>query len=427
MQGVVLADFGLQVVCMDVDEQKIEALNQGIVPIYEPGLKELMDKNVRAGRLCFTTDMREAVEGAQALFIAVGTPPADDGSADLRHVLSVARSIGEHLKDYLVVVDKSTVPVGTAALVRKTIQDELDRRGVDCVFDVASNPEFLREGKAVNDCKIPDRVVLGCDSDRAREVLKKVYNVLYINQTPFVFTEIETAELIKYASNAFLAVKISFINEMALIAEKAGANIQEVAQAMGMDGRISPKFLHAGPGYGGSCFPKDTKAIADMARKQGEEALVIEAAIRANEKQKAKMVEKITSVLGSLQGKTIAVLGLSFKPDTDDMRDAPALAILEGLAAAGAHIKAYCPQGMKESKWRLKAIDQQITYCLNEYESAKNADALVIITEWNQFRGLDLYEIQSLMQGRHLFDLRNIFAKDSQVRQLFDYHPVGRT
>jgi len=427
VQGVILADFGLHVICMDVDQKKIDRLNAGEVPIYEPGLSELMHKNVKDGRLTFTSDMKKAVETADSIFIAVGTPPADDGSADLRYVLAVAKAVGEYLNGYKVIVDKSTVPVGTARLVRDTIQKELDARNSDLEFDVASNPEFLREGKAVNDCQRPDRVVLGCDSDRARDLLKKVYNVLYINQTPFIFTEIETAELIKYAANAFLAVKISFINEMALIAEKVGANVQEVARAMGMDGRISPKFLHAGPGYGGSCFPKDTKAIADIARKHGEQAMVIEAAIQANEKQKLKMVEKIIFSMGDIKDKTIAVLGLSFKPDTDDMRDAPALTILEGLAAKGAQIKAYCPQGIEESKWRLEEIDHQITYCHDEYESAKNADALIIMTEWNQFRGLDLEKIAKLMKGNFLFDLRNIYAKDEQVRKIFQYRPVGRT
>lgn len=427
VQGVILADFGLQVICMDVDQKKIDRLNAGDVPIYEPGLAELMKKNVDAGRLSFTSDMKEAVESADSIFIAVGTPPADDGSADLRYVLAVAKSIGEFLNGYKVIVDKSTVPVGTARQVKAAIQKELDVRGVDHEFDVASNPEFLREGKAVNDCQRPDRVVLGTDSERARDLLKKVYNVLYINQTPFIFTEIETAELIKYASNAFLAVKISFINEIALLAEKVGANVQEVARAMGMDGRISSKFLHAGPGYGGSCFPKDTKAVADIARKHGEETLVIEAAIKANEKQKNKMVEKITSSMEDLENSTIAVLGLSFKPDTDDMRDAPALTILDGLAAKGVQIKAFCPQGIEESKWRLEHIDNQITYCHDEYEAAKNADALVIMTEWNQFRGIDLEKMKKLMKGDFLFDLRNIFAKDEQVRGLFQYRPVGRS
>ncbi len=412
---------------MDVDQRKVDLLLEGKVPIYEPGLKELMHKNVVDGRLHFSSSMQEAVEGAEVIFIAVGTPPAEDGSADLKHVLRVAQSIGEYLNGYKVVVNKSTVPVGTGRLVKETIQKELDKRACREPFDVASNPEFLREGRAVSDCQRPDRVVLGTESEKAQKILKKVYNVLYINQTPFVFTEIETAELIKYASNAFLAVKISFINEMALLAEKVGANIQEIARSMGMDGRISPKFLHPGPGYGGSCFPKDTLAIADIARKEGEEMMVIEAAIRANEKQKIKMIEKIETHMGGVEGKVIAVLGLSFKPDTDDMRDAPSIMILEGLAARKGQLKAYCPQGIEEAKWRLKGIDSQVTYCHDEYDASKGADALVIMTEWNQFRGLDLPRLASLMRGDFLFDLRNIYAKDGEVRRIFQYCPVGRT
>ncbi|OQY31734.1 MAG: UDP-glucose 6-dehydrogenase [Spirochaetaceae bacterium 4572_59] len=426
VQGVILADFGLNVVCMDVDQDKIDRLNSGEVPIYEPGLSELMHKNVADGRLKFSSDMKMAVETADTIFIAVGTPPAADGSADLKYVLSVAKSIGEHLNGYKVVVDKSTVPVGTARLVKQTIQAELDTRGAVFEFDVASNPEFLREGKAVKDCQWPDRVVLGTDSQRAKDLLKRVYNVLFINQTPFVFTEIETAEMIKYAANAFLAVKISFINEISQLSEKVGANVQEIARAMGMDGRISPKFLHAGPGYGGSCFPKDTKAIADIARKNGERTLVIEAAIEANERQKTKMVEKIEREMEEIKDKTIAILGLSFKPDTDDMRDAPALTILRGLAAKGARIQAYCPQGIEEAKWRLEDIDDAITYCHDGYDAVKHADAMVIMTEWNQFRGIDLEKAKKLMSGDLLFDLRNIYAKDDSVRNIFRYRPVGR-
>jgi UDPglucose 6-dehydrogenase len=310
-------------------------------------------------------------------------------------------------------------------LVKESIQKEIEGRNVDIDFDVASNPEFLREGKAVRDCQLPDRVVIGTDSERAQSKLKEVYNVLYINQTPFLFTEIETAELIKYAANAFLAVKISFINEMALLADKVGANINSVAQAMGMDGRISPKFLHAGPGYGGSCFPKDTKAIADIARKNGLESLVIEAAIKANEKQKQYMVSKIMSHMGSVENKTIAVLGLSFKPDTDDMRDAPSIDIIQGLVNYGASIKAFCPKGITESKWRLKEIDKSITYCADEYDAVKDADAFVVMTEWNQFRGMDLKRVKSLMRGEYLFDLRNIFSKSPSARELFANWGVG--
>lgn len=426
VQGVILAEFGLDVICMDVIEEKINMLKQGVVPIYEPGLKELLDKNVEAGRLSFSTDMKNTVESTDVIFIAVGTPPKDDGSADLKYVIEVAKSIGQYLNGYKVIVDKSTVPVGTGQMVKETIQSVLNDRGVEYSFDIVSNPEFLREGKAVGDCLKPDRVVIGYDSDRAAEVMKKVYDVLYINETPFLFTDVATAEMIKYASNAFLAVKISFINEMALLAEKVGANVQEIARAMGMDGRISPKFLHAGPGYGGSCFPKDTKAIVDIAKKYGEEFKVIEGAIEANEKQKRRVIEKIVERMNGVEGKTIAILGLSFKPETDDMRDAPSIDIIKGLVKNGAKIKAYCPQGMKEAKWRLAEQADHIQYCENEYDAVENADATVFMTEWHQFRGMSLQRMKELMSGSFVFDLRNIHVKDKNVRDMFNYFPLGR-
>ncbi len=428
VQGVIMAEFGMSVTCMDVIEEKINMLQQGKLPIYEPGLKELLDKNVEAGRLKFTTDMKETTENSEVIFIAVGTPPMEDGSADLQYVLQVARDIARYMNDYKVIVDKSTVPVGTGKLVRETMQEMLNEREVGYSFDVVSNPEFLREGKAVRDCLTPDRVVIGTESEKAQNIMKKVYDVLYINQTPFLFTNLETAEMIKYASNAFLAVKISFINELALLSEKVGANIQEIARGMGMDGRISPKFLHAGPGYGGSCFPKDTKAIADIARKHGEELKVVEAAITANEKQKQKMVEKIVHAMGTdgyLQGKVIAVLGLSFKPDTDDMRDAPSIDIINGLVEKGAVIQAYCPQGMEEAKWRLENIKDFIKYFGCEYEATQGADAVVIMTEWHQFRGMNLSKIKENMRGSYLFDLRNIFLKNQNDVAEFDYYGVG--
>ena len=426
VQGVIMAEFGLDVICMDVSEEKIESLRNGVVPIYEPGLKELLDKNMKAGRIQFTTDMKFTTENSEVIFIAVGTPPALDGSADLHFVLEVAKSIGQYMNGYKVVVDKSTVPVGTGKLVRETIQKELDNRGLDYEFDIVSNPEFLREGKAVGDCLRPDRVVIGTESDRAKEIMKKVYDVLFINETPFVFTNIETAEMIKYASNAFLAVKISFINEISLLAEKVGANTQEIAKAMGKDGRISPKFLHCGPGYGGSCFPKDTKAIVDIAKKHGEEMYVIKAAIDANEKQKRKMVEKIISKMDGVEGKHIAVLGLSFKPDTDDMRDAPSIDIIRGLVQAGAKIQAYCPEGMREARWRLEDCENSITYCADEYSAVNEADAVVLMTEWNQFRGMKLEKVKERMKDNYYFDLRNVYAKDSKVREIFRYYPVGQ-
>lgn len=426
VQGVIMAEFGLNVICMDISEEKINSLKNGVVPIYEPGLKELLEKNMKAERIEFTTDMKYVTENSDVIFIAVGTPPALDGSADLHFVLEVATNIGKYMNGYKVVVDKSTVPVGTGKVVRETIQKELDSRNLDYEFDIVSNPEFLREGKAVGDCLRPDRVVIGTESERAKEIMKKVYDVLFINETPFVFTNIETAEMIKYASNAFLAVKISFINEISLLAEKVGANTQEIAKAMGKDGRISPKFLHCGPGYGGSCFPKDTKAIVDIAKKYGEDMYVIKAAIDANEKQKRKMVEKIIDKMEGVEGKHIAILGLSFKPDTDDMREAPSLDIIRGLVQAGAKIQAYCPEGMKEARWRLEDYENSITYCADEYSVVNEADAVVLMTEWNQFRGMNLDKVRARMKGNFYFDLRNVYARNTHIREEFKYFPIGQ-
>ena len=426
VQGVILAQFGLNVICVDNNKEKIDKLNNGEVPIYEPELEDYLIKNIKEKRIEFTTDIEYAVKNSEVLFIAVGTPPADDGSADLKYVLEVANSIGEFMNNYKVIVDKSTVPVGTGKLVRETIEKKLKERNSNLSFDIVSNPEFLREGRAVSDCLRPDRVIIGSESEKATEIMKRVYNVLYINETPFVFTNVETAEMIKYASNSFLAVKISFINEMALLAEKVGADIQKIAKAMGQDGRISPKFLHAGPGYGGSCFPKDTKAIADIARKHGEKLNVVEAAIEANEKQKKRMVEKIVTNMGNVKNKTIAILGLSFKPETDDMREAPSLDIIEGLIKNGAKIQAYCPQGMHEAKWRLENFSDNIQYCENEFEAVKDVDATVIVTEWNQFRGMNVKRMKELMKDNYLFDLRNIYVKNPEVRNLFKYFAVGK-
>jgi len=423
--GACLADFGHDVICMDVDKKKIEGLQNGIMPIYEPGLDDIVERNYQYKRLSFTTDIEFTVKNSDVLFIAVGTPPKDDGSADLQYVLSVAHDIGKYIDRHKVVVDKSTVPVGTGQLVKKTISEQIRKRGQDIDFDVVSNPEFLREGKSIQDFTHPDRIVIGCESQKAEELMKQVYRVLYINNIPFVSTNIETAEMIKYASNAFLAVKISFINEMALLSEKVGANVQEIAKAMGMDGRISPKFLHAGCGYGGSCFPKDTKAIVDIAAKNGIDFKVISSAIEANEVQKMKMVEKITNAMGDVSGKTFAVLGLTFKPDTDDMRDAPSLVIIPELIKKGAQIRTFCPQGFKESSWRLEKFSDNIKYCTDSYDAAEKSDAVVILTEWNQFRGLDLEKIRSLMKDDFFFDLRNVYAKDALIRKMFRYSGVG--
>jgi len=428
VQGVILAEFGMKVICMDIIEEKVNMLNKGVLPIFEPGLKEMLDKNIEANRLIYTTDVKETIENSEVIFITVGTPPMEDGSVDLKYVYDVAKDIAKYMNGYKVVVNKSTVPVGTGKLVEKIIKEILIERKVSYEFDIVSNPEFLREGKAIKECLTPDKVVIGTESEKARDIMISVYDVLYINHAPFILTSMETAEMIKYSSNAFLAVKISFINEIALLSEKVGANVQEIARALGMDGRISPKFLHAGPGYGGSCFPKDTRAIADIGRKNDEEMLIIEAAIKANEKQKEKMVDKIISNMGdegSLKGKTIGILGLSFKPETDDMREAPAIYIINGLVQAGAKIQAYCPKGIKEAKWRLEHLGNSIKYMNDEYEAAKEADAIVIVTEWHQFRGIDINKLISNMNDNYIFDLRNIFSRKKDMDKV-KYFGVGK-
>ena len=423
--GVCLADFGNEVINVDIDQEKIDELKAGIVPIYEPGLNDVMERNVRDKRIHFTTNSKKAIEKSEVIFISVGTPSDDNGGADLSAVMKVAKTIGENMNGYKVVVDKSTVPVGTGRKVAEVIQSELDNRGVDYNFDVVSNPEFLREGKAIYDFTHPDRIIIGTESEKARDILSEVYRALYLNDVPFVFTNLETAEMIKYASNAFLATKISFINEMSVLCEKVNANVQEVAKAMGMDGRIGDKFLHSGPGYGGSCFPKDTKAIVRIAEENGADLKVIQAGIDANEAQKEHMVEKIVNKLDDLEGKTLGILGLSFKPETDDMRESPALTILPGLIEKGAKIRAYDPEAIKEATWRLEDYEQEIIYCANEYEVMKGADALVLITEWNQFRRLDLERVKDLLAEPVFFDLRNIYESEEVEKYGIDYIGVG--
>jgi len=412
--GSCLSDFGLNVICVDVDAEKIAKLQAGKVPIYEPGLEAIVERNMYYKRLSFTTDVEEAVKKSEVIFIAVGTPPAPDGSADLTYVEEAARTVARVMDGYRVIVDKSTVPIGTARKVEAWVREELSKRGVSYEFDVVSNPEFLREGSAVYDFTHPDRVVLGCESPRALEKMKQVYRVLYLNETPFIETNWETAETIKYASNAFLAVKITFINEMANLCEAVGANVQDVARAMGKDGRIGPKFLHPGPGYGGSCFPKDTRALAETARRVQVPLRIVEAAIEANEAQKRRMVEKISRAFedkGGLEGKTIAILGLAFKPNTDDMREAPSLTIVPELARRGCSLRVYDPAAMEEAKRRLADLEDRIVYCQDEYDAAEGADALAILTEWNQFRNLDLGRIRTSLRAGLFFDLRNIYKR----------------
>ncbi|NOY52981.1 MAG: UDP-glucose/GDP-mannose dehydrogenase family protein [Deltaproteobacteria bacterium] len=419
VSGTCFAEFGINVTCVDNNRAKIDALNEGKVPIYEPGLEDMVQKNVREERLFFTTNIQEAVEKALVIFIAVGTPQGDGGAADLSYVEEVAREIGRYMNGYKVIVDKSTVPVGTGKRVANIIRENQTGH---YSFDVVSNPEFLREGSAIEDFMRPNRVVIGTSSDQAQAIMKDLYKPLYLIEAPMLFTSVESAEMIKYASNAFLATKISFVNEIANLCEKVGADVHHVAKGMGLDGRISSKFLHAGPGFGGSCFPKDTAALARLGKNHEVEMQVVRAAIQANESQKEKMVGKITSVVGDLAGKTIGVLGLSFKPNTDDMRDAPSLVIIKGLQRQGASIRAYDPEAMEASK----ALLREIEYCGNPYEVADGADALVLVTEWNQFRMLDLEKLKELLKSPVLVDLRNVYEPETLRAAGFTYTCVGR-
>jgi len=420
--GTCFAEFGHHVTCVDKISEKIENLRKGIIPIYEPGLDALVSKNVSEGRLGFTTDLESAIPVADAVFIAVGTPTSrrGDGYADLTYIYEASKEIAPHLKGYTVIVDKSTVPVGTARQVHRIISEQ----NTDADFDVASNPEFLREGAAISDFMRPDRVVIGVDSERAEKVLREIYKPLYLIETPIVCTSIETAELTKYAANAFLAVKISFINEIANVCEAVGADITALAKAIGMDGRIGSKFLHPGPGYGGSCFPKDTLALMRIVQEYGENVHIVQAAVEVNAAQKARMVKKIRDALGGSEaGKTIGVLGLTFKPETDDMRESPSLSILPALLEKGAVLKAHDPKGINEAK---KYMPQGIEYVQNAYKAAEGADALVLMTEWNQYRALDMEKIKSFMNQPVFIDLRNVYDPESMEKMGFKYKSIGR-
>ncbi|MBR4377029.1 MAG: UDP-glucose/GDP-mannose dehydrogenase family protein [Spirochaetia bacterium] len=421
VSGACFAEFGWDVTCIDKSAERIESLKQGIIPIYEPGLDELVLRNVKAGRLSFSLDYAPYVEDSDAVFIAVGTPSRrGDGHADLTYVYAAAQEIAAHLSGYTVVVDKSTVPVGTAREVAAIIR----KANPKADFDIASNPEFLREGSAIGDFMRPDRVVIGVESDRAKAVLKELYRPLYLLETPMVITNLETAELIKYASNAFLAAKISFINEISALCEKTGADIKAISKGMGLDKRIGSKFLHAGPGYGGSCFPKDVAALIRIFHDNGLESRILEAVTHVNQNQKLRMAEKIKDLLGQdLTPKNIAVLGLTFKPETDDMREAPSLVIVPELAAAGAHIKACDPQGVKEAR---KLLPASVEYLDSPYDAAKDADAVIILTEWNQFRALDIQRIKKAMRGNLFADFRNIYDRELLEKTGFTYIAVGR-
>ncbi len=420
VSGACFAEFGHDVTCIDVDPKKIAMLEAGGIPIYEPGLDALVEKNVKAGRLTFTTSLEDGVLDKEAIFIAVGTPTRrGDGHADLTYVFAAGEAIAKALKEPTVVVTKSTVPVGTGRKLKELFQ----RVRPDLQIDIASNPEFLREGSAIEDFMRPDRVVCGVDSAHAREVMTGCYRPLNTIEVPILFTSLETSELIKYATNSFLATKITFINEMADLCERVGADVNEVARGMGLDGRIGRKFLHAGPGYGGSCFPKDTLALVRTAEQNGVDLRIVESTINVNEMRKRKMVRKITDAMGgSVAGKTIAVLGVTFKPNTDDMRDAPSLVVLPSLKGEGAVIRAYDPEGKKEAEKLLP----EVVWAQDPYDAVEGADAIVVLTEWNEFRGLDLDRVRELVRQPKIIDLRNIFNPAEVAQRGFAYISIGR-
>lgn len=419
--GACLADFGMDVTCVDKDERKIEMLNRGEIPIYEPGLDTLVAKNTTAGRLHFSTDVTASVRQALVIFIAVGTPPNEDGSADLTYVLQVARTIGENMNGYKVIVTKSTVPIGTGQLIERTIHEVTNG---ECSFSVVSNPEFLREGSAIEDFMRPDRVVIGARDPQAIAIMKDIYSPLYLIETPFVITNVESSELIKYASNAFLATKITFINEVADLCERLGADVHHVAKGMGLDRRIGPKFLHPGPGYGGSCFPKDTQALADIARNAGQPFEIVETVVGVNDRIKARSIGKIRAALGEdLSGKTVAVLGLAFKPETDDMRESPSIPLVRALVEDGATVRAFDPAAMDNAR---EILPDSVVYCEDSYTTADGADALVLVTEWNQFRYLDLERIKGLLVRPIVVDLRNVYDPQRMRAAGFTYDCVGR-
>jgi UDPglucose 6-dehydrogenase len=418
VSGACLSEFGHHVICVDKDADKVAALRKGTIPIFEPGLDEVVATNVKAGRLSFSTNLAEAVSQTDAVFIAVGTPSRrGDGHADLTHVFSATEEIAAALRGPAIIVTKSTVPVGTSRKVEEIVR----RVRPDADVDIVSNPEFLREGSAIEDFRRPDRVVVGCDTERAREVMREVYRPLYLNETPIVFTSRESSELIKYAANAFLATKITFINEIADICEQVGADVQDIARGMGLDGRIGGKFLHAGPGFGGSCFPKDTLALLKTSQDFKSPTKIVGAVVEVNEARKTKMAEKVEKAFGGVAGKTVAILGLTFKPNTDDMRDAPSLVIVPHLEAKGARVRAFDPEGAKEAKKLLN-----IELCKDAYDALDGADGVVILTEWNEFRALDLSRAKTLLKRPLMVDLRNIYRPAQMAAAGYEYISVGR-
>ncbi len=422
VSGTCFAEMGANVTCVDVDTQKIEKLKNGIMPIYEPGLEELVKRNVDYGRLKFTTDLTEVFDDVEVVFSAVGTPPDEDGSADLKYVLAVARQFGQHIKKYTILVTKSTVPVGTAQKVKAAIQEELEKRGVSVPFDVASNPEFLKEGAAIKDFMSPDRVVVGTESEKAREVMTRLYKPFLINNFRVIFMDIPSAEMTKYAANAMLATRISFMNDIANLCERVGANVDSVRKGIGTDARIGTKFLYAGCGYGGSCFPKDVKALMHTGIDNGYHMEVIEAVERVNERQKSIVYDKIIKAVGNVKGKTVAIIGLSFKPETDDMREAPALVVIDRLLSEGATVRVFDPVAMDECRRR---IGDSVTYCKNIYDAADGADVFALLTEWRQFRMPSWNVIQKVMNGNVIVDGRNIYDRQELESFGFVYTRIG--
>jgi UDPglucose 6-dehydrogenase len=419
--GACLADFGMDVTCVDKDASKIEMLLKGEIPIYEPGLDALVAKNVKQHRLHFTTELATSIQKALAVFIAVGTPPREDGSADLSYVIEVADAIAENLNGYKVIVTKSTVPIGTGQMIERILGERT--RGTH-PFSVVSNPEFLREGSAIADFMRPDRVVIGARDPQAVAIMKDIYSPLYLIETPFVITNVESSELIKYASNAFLATKISFINEVAELCERLGADVHHVAKGMGLDNRIGSKFLHPGPGYGGSCFPKDTQALTDIARQAGRPFDIVETVVRVNDRIKQRSIDKVRAALdGPVEGSTVAILGLSFKPETDDMRDSPSIPLIASLVAEGATVRAFDPAGMTNAR---AVLPEAVVYCDDSYQTVEGADIVVIVTEWNQFRSLDLGKLRKAMRKPVMVDLRNVYDPGKMREAGFTYDSVGR-
>jgi UDPglucose 6-dehydrogenase len=422
--GTCLAEVGIEVICVDIDENKIEGLKKGIMPIYEPGLEPMVKRNYEKGRLRFSTRLAEAIKEANVAFIAVGTPPDEDGSADLKYVLGVAEEIGENMDDYTVVVTKSTVPVGTAEKVRSALAKKMEERGVDIPFDVASNPEFLKEGAAINDFMKPDRIVVGVDTERARELMERVYKPFIMNGHPLIFMDIPSAEMTKYAANAMLATRISFINDIANLCEIMGADVNKVRQGIGSDPRIGPKFIYAGIGYGGSCFPKDVKALIKTAKENNYNMRILNAVEEVNEDQKSVLFSKLVSKLGNdLSGKKFAMWGLSFKPNTDDMREAPSLVLIEKITKAGGEVVAYDPVAMQETQ---RIIGDAITYVEDPYNALDNADALLLVTEWSEFKVPDFKEINKRLKNQLIFDGRNVYDKKHVTSLGFEYYCIGK-